>query len=147
MTSALLSMGALRDRVREIEIALGGSGEGSPIGFGESSQDGAPHVEIGDAYHYVMCERGTEFTRQTTTDVDELLYWIARDLTFWRAVDHELRNRVDGKDFRRILFQHQRELMERFGEDWSRRLEAEHEGTLASHPFVDGDAPLRGRPE
>jgi hypothetical protein len=143
--TALLSMEALRDRVGALSTKLAGPGADLPIGLGESSQDGTPHIEIDDAYHYVMCERGTEFGRRSTTDLDEILYWIARDVTFWRAVDHELHNRIEGQDCRRILFQHQRELMAAFGAEWSSRLDLELAATLAAHPFGDDNGESRDR--
>jgi Immunity protein 63 len=134
----LLSISNLRDCVRTVSDKLGLSEAGPDIGFGVSSQDGTPHIEVDTAYHYVICERGEEFGRRTTHDIDELLYWIASDLTFVRAVDHELRNRVEGQDFRRILFQYQRELMAQLSLEWSRRLDIKIEETLAAYPFVDG---------
>lgn len=47
---------------------------------------GGPHVEIvRGKYHYVVCERGSEDERKTTTDEDELLYWLISVLSVsWR---------------------------------------------------------------
>jgi hypothetical protein len=136
----LLSMDDLRARIGDINVRLGGPDASAGVDVGASRQDGTPHVEIDGAYHYVMCERGSEFTRRSTTDINELLFWIASDITFWRAVEFELRHRIEGQDFRRILFQHQRDLMARFGETWSRLLDEMIGATLATHPFVDGEA-------
>lgn len=37
--------------------------------FAISRHDGTPHIEItGKEYHFVVCERGTEFSRQRTFD-------------------------------------------------------------------------------
>jgi len=58
---------------------------------------GAPQVEIiGDNYHYVVCERGSEYERKTTTDKQELLYWLISDVVSEMAGDFELKHRIKG---------------------------------------------------
>lgn len=44
--------------------------------------DGSPHVEInGEAYHYVITERGSEYQRDIIFNIDELLYLLIRNVT------------------------------------------------------------------
>jgi hypothetical protein len=53
--------------------------------------DGGPHVEIiGDKYHYVVTERGSELERKITTDRQELLYWLISGVVFEMVGDFEL---------------------------------------------------------
>ena len=41
------------------------------------THSGAPHIEIvGDEYHFVVTERGSEFERLKTQSVDDILYWL-----------------------------------------------------------------------
>ncbi|NJM41318.1 MAG: hypothetical protein HC853_11410 [Anaerolineae bacterium] len=55
-------------------------------------------------YHYIVTERGLELSRQTTTDKDELLYWLVSSIASARASPYEFRHRVRGQSFRRLMF-------------------------------------------
>jgi len=99
--------------------------------------DGSPYIEISDAYHFVVEERGLELERRKTSDLDELLYWVFDGVTFTVASSFELRNRRPNEDSRRQLFAKQEELLNLASEAWGRRKEVEHEGVLANYPFND----------
>ena len=104
------------------------------------SIDGAhPHIEIdkNGLLHYVIIEREQEIKRKTTNKLDELLYWIFSGATFTMAVTFELKNRVEDKDFRRILFKKQEELLSILNESWGQKEHEEHLQILKSHPFDD----------
>lgn len=65
-----------------------------------STHLGDPHIEIDDsAYHFIVCERGKETFRRTTTDLNELLYWIMSDITASMASRFAASNRSRNKDF------------------------------------------------
>ena len=81
--------------------------------YGRSEDLARPHIETAARnMSYVIVERGTELQRRTTTDLDTLLYWIFRDVTFSMAVDYEVAHRIEGQDFRILLFQHQLHLLQ-----------------------------------
>lgn len=103
--------------------------------FGQSRQDGTPHIEVGDAYFFVTCERGSEFERRRTTDIDELLFWVFSTVTFSMSSDWEVRNRLAGEDSRRQLFAKQIQLLANLSADWAEREDAEHGRILAEYPF------------
>ena len=104
----------------------------------QPAHDGSPHVEVtDDHYHFVVTERGTELERRSTPDVDELLYWLLQGVTFGLACEFELRHRVAGQDFRRLLFAKQLELLRRLSPDWERKRASEIERVLQQHPFND----------
>jgi hypothetical protein len=106
--------------------------------FGQSDQTGRPHIEVDPGgYHFVVAERGTEFGRYTFAEIDDLLYKVFDSITFELSCDYELAHRVEGQDFRRILFQHQVELLARLSAQWADRQEQEHEEILKEHPFED----------
>lgn len=44
----------------------------SPIG------DATPNIEVDNSglYHFVISERGTEYERKITSDLNDLMYWI-----------------------------------------------------------------------
>jgi len=103
-----------------------------------AQHDGSAHVEVrADSYHYVVTERGSEFERRRTTDPDELLFWLMSDVTFSLASEYELEHRVFGRDFRRLLFQKQIDLMGQLNADWSERKKQEIERVLAAYPYDD----------
>lgn len=110
--------------------------------YGYSEQTGRPHVEV-DArgYHYVIAERGQEFERHTTPDLDELLYRIFASVTFELSASFELAHRMENQDHRRIMFQHQVELLSILSPQWAERESQEHEMILRKHPFDDYSSP------
>ena len=105
----------------------------SPIG------DATPNIEVDDLglYHYVISERGNEYDRKMTSDLDDLLYWIFSSVTFSMAADYELKNRIEDQDFRRILFHKQQELLGTLNKEWEERERKEHEYILFNNPFDD----------
>jgi hypothetical protein len=105
----------------------------SPIG------DATPNIEVDASgnYHFVVSERGTEYERKTTTNLNELLFWMFKGVTFSMACNYELRHRIADKDARRILFAKQEELMGRLNKDWETQMKVEHASILGQHPFDD----------
>lgn len=74
--------------------------------FGPPIGDGTPNIEIDDQglFHYAMSERGEEYDRNTTAELDEVLYLIFSDVTFKMALDFERKNRIETQDFRRLVY-------------------------------------------
>src|SRR4051794_20273693 len=81
------------------------------IGYSEGSARPAIFIE-GRQYYYVIEERGTEISRNSTNDLKELLYWAFKDITFSLACRIELENRVPNQDFRRLLFEENLKIIE-----------------------------------
>lgn len=107
--------------------------------FSETPQhDGSPHIESnGNAFAYVITERGEEYKRKTTTNEDDILYWLVHDLTWEMASRFELAHRKPNVDSRRLLFQKHLELLGTIDYRWEKRLDAEYETVLEQHPFRD----------
>lgn len=104
----------------------------------ERQDNGSPHVEFIDSeYYYLVTERGLDLERKSTPDIKEILYWMLYDLTFWKGVSFEFKNRVEGPDCRRVIFAHQLELMKRADQPMAERLEKSIAKTLAANPFID----------
>jgi hypothetical protein len=133
----VLSHGALRNRFSARCKQLGAPKAASVYrtvgtGFGD------PHVEIDSAgYHYVVTERGQEFRRRTTTDAEELLYWLISGVAFEMACKYELQHRVSQQDFRRLMFQKEIELISKVSPVWADRKRMEIDAILAEHPYSD----------
>ena len=99
--------------------------------FGYSEQSGLAHIErTGQEYHYVVCERGSEFSRKTTDNVKELLFWIFDSITFSMACQRELNNRLESEDIRIQLFQIQEDLIAQIDKDYAYRLKRKHDKLL-----------------
>lgn len=105
----------------------------SPIG------DATPNIEIDSLglYNYVISERGEEYERKITSDLNDLLYWIFASVTFSMACDYELKNRIEEKDCRRIMFVKQEELLGLLNENWKEKEKKEHQTILENNPFND----------
>ena len=105
----------------------------SPIG------DATPNIEIDNAglYNYVISERGNEYERKITPDLNDLLYWIFSSVTFSMASEYELKNRIEDKDSRRIMFEKQEELLGILNKDWEEKERKEHQSILVISPFDD----------
>lgn len=100
--------------------------------------DGSAHIEIAeDRYHYVVTERGTELERRTTSDADELLYWLACNIVGKLASTYESQHRVEGQSYRRLLFERELELLGRIKPEWVVKRRAEIARILRNHPFDD----------
>ncbi len=132
-----LELSEIEARVNELAAKIGAPLNVLPT-FGYSQHTGCPHIEVDSkGYHYVIAERGQEFDRHTTSDLDELLYRVFADVTFELSARFELAHRVENQDHRRIMFQHQVELLSMLSPQWAERETQEHEMILRKHPFDD----------
>ena len=128
----------LRERLRAAAATLGAD-EGKLPTYGASEQTGRPHIEADErGYHYVVCERGTEFERATSEDVEEIAFLACRDMAFEMACERELEQRIAGQDSRRRIFAIELELLRALDPAWAERVREENERILAEHPFMDG---------
>jgi hypothetical protein len=131
-------LAALRERIHAAGRLLGADESKQPT-WGASDQTGRPHIEADErGFHYVVCERGTEFERSTSADAGEIAFLACRDMAFEMACDHELATRVPGTDSRRRIFAFQLELMRRLDPAWEARERAEIERILEEYPYEDG---------
>ncbi|RYF97439.1 MAG: hypothetical protein EOO00_00060 [Chitinophagaceae bacterium] len=102
------------------------------------SDDGAlPHLVVDDAgiYHFIVVERGQELEHRKTSDRNELLYWVFAGITFSMACKYELKHRVKDQDFRKILFEHQEQLLASLSADWHKREVSAHAAIVERSPF------------
>jgi hypothetical protein len=104
-----------------------------------SNGDESPLIEIDKIgnLHYVKIERGKEWSRKTTDELDELLYRIFFDVTFEMAFRFELNNRIENQDCRRIAFDQHEKLLGILSESWRQKGHNEHLQILVNHPFDD----------
>lgn len=124
------TLSELKKQVEELSRTIGAPKQSIPT-FGNSEHSGLPHIEInGLEYHLVVCERGSEYSRKTTIDKTELLFWVFDGITFSMACTKELDNRRQNEDFRIQLFQIQEDLIAKISIVYSERLKLKHDKLL-----------------
>lgn len=80
-------------------------------------------VELSDGtFEWYYRERGDERLLAKSKSVDDLMYAIFKSITHSLASEHECAHRVDGQDFRIILFEHQLFLMMSLNQMWHKKL-------------------------
>lgn len=127
----------IKTEVDRLAALIGASEYDLPT-YGHSEDGARPHLEIdAHGYHYAVVERGQELERITTQDLDELLFNIFAKVAFSLACRYELTHRIEGQDFRRILFRQQVALLAKLSLRWSERERERQERTLQTHPFTD----------
>jgi hypothetical protein len=132
-----LNLNEIRELANKAANKINAPGSCLPT-FGINEDYARPEVRVNKSgYHYVIVERGQEIKHQITKNLDELLYWIFKDITFEMACDYEVRNRTSGQDFRRLLFNKQLELISFINEEFSDLLTIEIKEILGKHPFSD----------
>jgi hypothetical protein len=143
----------VRERVNALYQKIGASRE--YVTFGWTRGDSTPCIDIKEGYHFVtgingtplpvsdkksylfiVNERGNE-SKRSTSDLDELLYWIFDGVTSSMASDFERLHRRKGEDFRRLWFSKHLELLSQLSLDWASRTEKYLCEVSKEYPFQD----------
>lgn len=134
----MITLDDIKKKVEEMAIKINATTDLLPT-YGYTNDFAYPHIETDNLglLHFVVVERGQELERKTTDKLDDLLYWIFASITFSMACDYELKNRIEDKDCRRIMFQKQEELLGKLNESWKKKENAKHQQILKTHPFDD----------
>lgn len=131
------SITTIEQRVKALAEIINAPDDAIPT-FGFTTDTGLPHIEVGKyGYHYIVVERGREFERKSTFDLQTLLYWIFRDVTFSMAAKFELENRIPDQDFRALLFKKQVELISKIDLKFGESLRIEIDQLLIISPFIN----------
>jgi hypothetical protein len=133
----MLTLSEIEAQVNQLAQKIGAPQNILPT-YGYSEQTARPHVEVSPVvYYYVIAERGQEISRYTAFEIDELFYKIFSDVTFTLSTEYELKHRVENRDCRRLIFQHQIELLSLLSSQWAEKEAQEHGQILKQHPFND----------
>lgn len=144
MPAVAAELDALRVRIEAMAARIGLRPAHLPT-YGMSDQSARPAILYDGSWHYLIAERGEEYSRETRARADDLLFLVFRDATAMAAGEHELAHRQPGRDSRRLRFERQVELLARLDEDWGRRQRTEIERLLARHPTRDATPPASAR--
>lgn len=106
--------------------------------FSSPQSDAAPYIKTNNnEYLYIIEERGNTLKIKSTDDFDLLLYWLVKDIVFSMSTEYELNHRHENKDSRRIIFEHELQLLKKINNEWLKRREGEIENTLNNAPYED----------
>lgn len=132
------SLDDIKKKVDELALKINAPTNLLP-GYGQQTSDAHPYIEVDNLgfMFYIISERGQEYERKMTDKIDDLLYRIFSGVTFSMACDYELKNRIEDKDCRRIMFEKQEELLGQLNDTWRQKENAEHQSILKTHPFDD----------
>ena len=133
----MLSLATIRKRVKQLAKLIDAPSDLTKVA-GSPDWMGGMYVEVDNiGYHYVNSERGNEYERHTTEDINELLYWIIKDITSEIASNYEFSNRLPCADSRRLWFKKWVELMGIIDPKFQKRLEEEINEILKDAPYTD----------
>ena len=109
--------------------------------YGWSEDFARPHIEVDEeGMHFVVVERGKEEFRLTTDDIEKILYRVFSGVCSMMSYEFELKNRDETKDFRRMAFKKQEELLGMLNPDWRKEAEERHKDVI-----FDDNASLRAK--
>jgi hypothetical protein len=137
----LLTLAEIKEWVERVDARLPTHSAYLLPTYGRSEDLARPHIEVHDAYHYVVVERGEELRRDTTSDLNELLYWVFASITSSMSSEYAARRHSPANGYRRAMFRRRLQLLGLLDADWSSRQRAEIVATLAEYPFTDGGPP------
>ena len=132
------SLDDIKNKVDKLAIKINSPTNLLPS-YGQQTWDALPYIELDSMgfMFYIISEHGQEYERKMTDNIDDLLYWIFANVTFSMASEYDLKNRIEDKDCRRIMFDKQEELLRQLNENWRQKENAEHQSILKRHPFDD----------
>lgn len=109
------------------------------FGYGDGSYEPGAYVyEKHGVYYYVgVGDRGGVDDEIETSNIEDILYKIYSTITFNEAVKFAMINREKDKDWRRILFKKQLELLRCIGEIYYKKRKEEIETILLTSPYKD----------
>lgn len=104
----------------------------------EQSNDAHPYIEIhGNHFWFIIKERDIVCIKKEFNTMEELLFEVFDNITFSMAMDYELEHRIDGQDCRRLIFEHQLDLMGKLNVQWKDKLQKKIHTILLEHPYND----------
>lgn len=121
------------------EEVIGNNLKNIRFDYGDGGYEPGNYVyEDNGLYHYVgVGDRGGIEISKESKNVDEVLYEIYRDITFKEATKYAMINREKGKDWRRILFAKQLEMLRIIGNRFYIKRSNEIQEILKSNPYND----------
>jgi hypothetical protein len=106
--------------------------------FNISRDDGTPCIQIErDIIYYFARDRAVVCMHKQTTNRMDLYYWVFQDVTSAMSSKFAVRNAKTPTNFRRVLFEHQLELLGKINPIWASKRQQEIDEILESYPYND----------
>lgn len=136
-------MSSQRDNMHSEVARLAGEVGASPRnlpGWDSPRGDATPHAELhGSLMSWVVCERGHEYERRTSTGLHEWLSWVFAGVTRWMASEWELQKRIPYVEPRLTMFAKHLELLEKLDMTWAKTHLATYVEVLLERPYKTTD--------
>jgi len=117
-----------------------GNVSSSSLFFAEGTDNSAEGTYIfskDNEYHILFTEKGKIRSDIVTNEERDVLWNIVGIFSRKIAMDYAIQNRKNGKDFRRALFEKEKEIFAMFGMDFALRKNEEIENILREYPYSD----------
>lgn len=105
----------------------------------DNSKEGTYVFSDKNAYHIVYTEKGKIRKHIKSNSVDDVLWNVLDNIIFDISVNYAIKNSINGKDFRRPLFEKEIELYSKFGKNFEKRKIDEINKILQVNPYCDVD--------
>ena len=138
------NLGKIKEKIEELALKINAPSRLLP-GFGRQDFDSQYFIVVdpSEKMCYIRVERGKEFERRETFNMDELLFWVFDSVTFWMASEFGIEHARPDEDYRRVRFKKHEELMGLINLKWQGIIEERNKISLLVNPF-DDNIHLRG---
>lgn len=103
----------------------------------DNSPEGIYVFTKNNKYHYVFTEKGKIREHKVLDNVAEILWNVLDTILFDISMDYAIKNREQGMDFRRLLFEKEVQLYAQFGQEFEQRKKLEIVEILKKNPYND----------
>lgn len=122
-----LTLPQIEGKVREFTHIIHAPEDLIPT-FGYSKESGLPHVEIyNGTYYLVVSENGSQISKKSTKDPDELLFMILHTITLSMACER-IFNDTNYQSLRMRLFQAQKNIISKINLSYMSKIKLKHDG-------------------
>jgi hypothetical protein len=133
----IMTYDSLIKRIRKLGEKINVPEESYPD-FKKSRDLAHPYIEIMFPFYYwIVIERGQELERKKFFNVNDLIYEVFKHITSDMALWYEVSHRIEGQDFRRVMFSHQLNLMGKLCSQWQERIQQDIDKILVKSPYDD----------
>ena len=102
-----------------------------------NSQEGTYVYTNEKGYNYLFTEKGKIQKHEVTMELFQIVYWVMDKVVFSAALKYATENRVQNRDFRRILFEKEKELWNILDKKGYEMKCSEIQEILHENPFID----------
>lgn len=103
----------------------------------KNSIEGTYVFNKNNEYHILYTEKGKVKEDRVTFEKEEVLWCIVEIISFDIAMEYAIKNKEEGRDFRRALFKKEIEIYSLFGEKFEKTKRLEIEEILKRNPYND----------